>query len=61
MVQSTANKILQETLDKNISDKVVINVIHEDKNLGQVEIDADMYELEQLNLEEEKDNENHKE
>ena len=34
MVQSTANKILQETLDKNISDKVVINVIHEDKNLG---------------------------
>ena len=61
MVQSTANKILQETLDKNISDKVVINVIHEDQNLGQVEIDADMYELEQLNLEEEKDNENHKE
>ena len=52
MVQNLANKIRQENIDRNISNKVDSNGYHEDNNLEQVVYDRDMYDLENLNLEE---------
>ena len=52
MVQNLANKIRQENIDRNFSNKVDSNGYHEDNNLEQVVYDRDMYDLENLNIEE---------
>ena len=52
MVHNSANEIRQENMDRNIITKVDSNEYHEDDNLEDVVDYRDMYDLENLNLEE---------
>ena len=61
MLQNAVDEILQENRNKKINSEVDMNDSHEDENIEGVEIDSEMYQLEQLNIEEEKDNDDHKE
>ena len=49
-VQNEGNEILQENINKNISDKVHPNSINKYENIEEVETDVDLYEPEQFNL-----------
>ena len=52
MVHNSANEIRQENMDRNIITKVDSNEYHEDDNLEEVVDDRYLYDLENLNLEE---------